>query len=144
MIKSKLKVLLAFNDSNQSKLAKEINVRQPTISAIANNTIKQFPVDVLDKICAYFNCQPNDLIEYVPSESSESFVESQNIQTITNEPKKILSEPPKKFTPEARKSIDLKRLLTDFKYQLDVAMVYGQNVYEELAAEARLSCEANK
>lgn len=69
MIKSKLKVLLAFNDSNQSKLAKEINVRQPTISAIANNTIKQIPVDVLDKICAYFNCQPNDLIEYVPNEA---------------------------------------------------------------------------
>ncbi|MEF7637388.1 helix-turn-helix domain-containing protein [Bacillus thuringiensis] len=29
-------------------------------------------LSIIDKLCAYFNCQPPDLIEYIPDESSEN------------------------------------------------------------------------
>ncbi|MDA2627002.1 helix-turn-helix domain-containing protein [Bacillus cereus] len=31
-------------------------------------------LSVIDKLCAYFNYQPSDLIEYIPNESSENNV----------------------------------------------------------------------
>lgn len=65
-IKIKLKVLLAMNDMTQKKTSEITGIRQPTISAICNNTIKQLPIDVLDKLCAALNCQPADIMEYVP------------------------------------------------------------------------------
>lgn len=65
-IKIKLKVLLAMNDMTQKKVSEITGIRQPTISAICNNTIKQLPIDVLDKLCAALNCQPADIMEYVP------------------------------------------------------------------------------
>lgn len=66
-IKIKLKVLLAMNDMTQKKASELTGIRQPTISAICNNTIKQLPIDVLDKLCTALNCQPADIMEYVPN-----------------------------------------------------------------------------
>ena len=68
MIKFRLKVLLAMNDMNQKELSEKIDVRQPTISAICRGTIKEFPVGVLNKICAELKCQPGDVMEYIPDE----------------------------------------------------------------------------
>ena len=70
-IKIKLKVLLAMNDMTQKKVSEITGIRQPTISAICNNTIKQLPIDVLDKLCAALNCQPADIMEYVPNKDGE-------------------------------------------------------------------------
>lgn len=65
MIKFKLKVLLAMHDMTQKKISEITNIRQPTISAICNNNIKQLPIDALDKLCAALNCQPADIMEYI-------------------------------------------------------------------------------
>lgn len=70
-IKIKLKVLLAMNDMTQKKVSEITGIRQPTISAICNNTIKQLPIDVLDKLCAALNCQPADIMEYLPDKDGE-------------------------------------------------------------------------
>lgn len=71
MIKFRLKVLLAMHDMTQKELSEKTGVRQPTISAICTGTAKHLPVDVLDKICAAFNCQPADLMHYIPDEKQE-------------------------------------------------------------------------
>ena len=65
MIKSKLKVMLAELNMTQKELAQRTNVRPPTISAIVNNTIKEVPISVLDKMCRELNCNVGDLFEYV-------------------------------------------------------------------------------
>lgn len=65
MIKFKVKVMLAIRDMTQKELAQRTGIRPPTISAICTGTIKQIPVDVLDRICAALDCQPSDLMEYV-------------------------------------------------------------------------------
>ena len=68
MIKFRLKVLLAMNDMTQTQLSEKTGIRQPTISAICTGAAKHLPVDVLNKICAELNCQPGDLMEYIPDE----------------------------------------------------------------------------
>ena len=67
MLKSKLKVLLALNDTNQRKLALKTGIREATINAIANNKIKQIPVDAIEKICEEFHCDIGDIFEYTPN-----------------------------------------------------------------------------
>lgn len=66
MIKFKVKVMLAIREMTQKDLAEKTGIRPPTISAICTNTIKHLPVDALNKICAALDCQPADLMEYVP------------------------------------------------------------------------------
>ena len=66
MIKFKVKVLLAMRDMTQKELAERTGIRPPTISAICTGAVKHFPVDAMEKICAVLECQPGDLMEYVP------------------------------------------------------------------------------
>ena len=66
MIKFKLKVMLAIHEMTQKDLADKTGIRPPTISAICTGAVKHFPVDALDKICTVLECQPADLMEYVP------------------------------------------------------------------------------
>lgn len=60
--------MLAIREMTQKELAEKTGIRPPTISAICTGTIKHLPVDVLDKICAVLECQPADIIEYIPEE----------------------------------------------------------------------------
>lgn len=64
MIKSNLKVLLAQRGMTQTQLSELTGIRQPTISAIALGTQKQYPTNVLDRICKVLNCQVGDILEY--------------------------------------------------------------------------------
>ena len=61
-----LKVMLAKREMTQKELSIKTGVRPPTISALCTNTAKHIPVDVLTKICQVLDCQPGDLMEYVP------------------------------------------------------------------------------
>ena len=68
MIKCRLKVVLAMNEMTQKELAERTGIRPPTISAMANNSAKHYPSDVLDKICSVLHCNVGDLLEYIPAE----------------------------------------------------------------------------
>lgn len=68
MIKFGLKVMLAKRDMTQKQLAEITGIRPPTVSAIANGQVKQFPIDALNKICAVLDCQPADIMEYIKDE----------------------------------------------------------------------------
>lgn len=64
MIKCKLKVLLAEHDMTQKDLADNTGIRKPTISDMCNNKTKHIPVDTLNKLCEYFNCDVQDIYRY--------------------------------------------------------------------------------
>lgn len=66
MIKFRVKVQLALQDMNQKQLAEVTGIRPSTISAICTGSIKEIPVGVLNRICAALNCQPGDIMEYIP------------------------------------------------------------------------------
>lgn len=78
MLKSKLKVLLAAHDTNQRQLALKLGIREATLNAIANNRIKQIPVDIVCKICGEFNCDIGDLWRYIPDENQIQGSEKEN------------------------------------------------------------------
>ena len=68
MSKFKVKVMLAINEMTQKELAEKTGIRPPTVSAICTGAVKHLPVEALNKICAVLNCQPADLMEYIPDE----------------------------------------------------------------------------
>ena len=68
MLKSKLKVLLAEHDTNQRQVAAKLDIREASLNAIANNKIKQIPVDIVCKLCKEFHCDIGDLWHYIPDE----------------------------------------------------------------------------
>ena len=67
-IRYHLKAMLADKGMTQKELAEVTKIRAPTISAICVGSVKQLPIGVLDKICTVLDCQPGDLLEYVPTE----------------------------------------------------------------------------
>ena len=70
MIRIRLKAMLAEKGIKQKDLASMTGIRQPTLSGMNNNSVKHIPLDVLDKICTVLDCQPGELLEYVPDEKS--------------------------------------------------------------------------
>ena len=66
MIRFKTKVVLADRSMTQRELWEQAGVRPPTISALCTGSAKQIPVDVLDRVCRVLNCQPGDLLEFIP------------------------------------------------------------------------------
>ena len=71
MIRFKTKVILAYRNMTQKQLWESAGVRPPTISAMCTGSVKQIPVDVLEKVCRVLKCQPGDLLEYVPDDPEE-------------------------------------------------------------------------
>lgn len=72
MIRFKVKVMLAVRDMTQKELAERTGIRPPTISAICLGTIKQLPIEGLNKICKALDCQPSDLMEYVEDSTEDT------------------------------------------------------------------------
>lgn len=68
MIKMKLHIKLAEKRMTQKQLSELLSIRIGTISAYCNDTFKMINKEHLNKMCTFFNCTPNDLIEYVPDE----------------------------------------------------------------------------
>lgn len=64
MIKCRLRVLLAEHELSQKELAEITGIQPMTINKLYNNHISRIPVDVLDKLCNYFKCQPSDIFQY--------------------------------------------------------------------------------
>ncbi len=72
MIKFRVKVMLALNEMTQKELAERTGIRPPTVSAICTGAVKHLPVEALNKICDVLNCQPGDLMEFIPDKKEEA------------------------------------------------------------------------
>lgn len=49
-------------------LAQEIDIAPINISRIRTGHIKALRLSTLEKLCKALDCQPNDIVEYVPDE----------------------------------------------------------------------------
>ena len=58
--------MLAMRSMTQKELAEKTGIRPPTVSAICVGSVKHLPVEALDKICKVLDCQPADIMEYLP------------------------------------------------------------------------------
>lgn len=55
----------------QTELARKAGIREATMSAILNNTIKEVSVSNMEKICDTLDCAPGDFIDNIPATDFE-------------------------------------------------------------------------
>lgn len=65
MVKIKVSDLLGKHKMTQKELSDRTGIRPATISAYYNETAKHIVLEHLEKICAVFNCDINDVLEVI-------------------------------------------------------------------------------
>ena len=63
-----LDVMMAKRKIGLTELAKEVDITLANLSILKNNKAKAVRLTTLDAICKALDCQPGDLLEYVPDE----------------------------------------------------------------------------
>lgn len=63
-----LDVVMAKKKISVTELAKEIDITMANLSILKNNKAKAVRFTTLDALCKALNCQPGDILEYVPDE----------------------------------------------------------------------------
>lgn len=71
MIVINIDVMLAKRKMNVSELADKVGFTMANVSLLKNGKIKALKISTLNKLCTVLDCQPGDLLEYVPGEDNE-------------------------------------------------------------------------
>ena len=66
MIVVNIDVMLAKRKMSVGELAERVGFTMANVSLLKNGKIKALKLSTLDKLCEVLNCQPADLLEYVP------------------------------------------------------------------------------
>lgn len=70
-IRVNVDVMLAKRKMSVTELSERVGITMANISILKNGKAKAIRIDTLDKICRALNCQPGDILEYVPEEEKE-------------------------------------------------------------------------
>jgi putative transcriptional regulator len=68
MIIVQLDVMLARRKMRSKELAERIGITEANLSLLKSGKVKGVRFETLEKICAALDCQPGDLLEFVPDE----------------------------------------------------------------------------
>ena len=63
-----LDVVMAQRKKGLTELSKEVDITMANLSILKNNKAKAIRFSTLQAICKALDCQPGDIIEYVPDE----------------------------------------------------------------------------
>jgi len=63
-----LDVMLAKRKIRSKELAEQIGITEPNVSLLKSGKVRGIRFSTLSRICAVLNCQPGDILEYVPGE----------------------------------------------------------------------------
>lgn len=63
-----LDVMMARRKMGLTELSDKVGVTLANLSVLKNNKAKAVRFSTLDAICKALNCQPGDIVEYVPDE----------------------------------------------------------------------------
>jgi putative transcriptional regulator len=66
MIVVNIDVMLAKRKMSVGELAERVGFTMANVSLLKNGKIKALKLSTLDKLCEVLDCQPADLLEYVP------------------------------------------------------------------------------
>ena len=66
MIRIKLDVMMAERQISAGVLAERIDLTPANLSILKNNKAKAIRLSTLEALCRELQCQPGDILEYVP------------------------------------------------------------------------------
>ena len=69
MIMVNLDVMMAKRKMSLNELAAKVDLTLANLSILKNNHAKAVRFSTLEAICAALECQPGDILEYMPEES---------------------------------------------------------------------------
>ena len=69
MIVVNLDVMMAKRKITLSQLSEKVDITLANLSILKNNKAKAVRFSTLEAICQALDCQPGDILEFVPSES---------------------------------------------------------------------------
>jgi putative transcriptional regulator len=64
----RLDVMLARRQVRSNVLARAIGITDSNLSLLKSGKVRGFRFSTLDAICKFLDCQPGDILEYVPDE----------------------------------------------------------------------------
>lgn len=64
--------MLAKRKMRSNELAKLIGITEQNLSVLKNGRAKAVKLTTLETICTHLNCQPGDILEYVPNSEDDS------------------------------------------------------------------------
>ena len=67
-IKVNLDLMLVKRGMKLSELAEAVNISLPNLSILKTNKAKAIRFTTLESICRELECQPGDLLEYIPDQ----------------------------------------------------------------------------
>ena len=70
MIVVNLDVVMARRKMTLSQLAEKVDITLANLSILKNNKAKAVRFPTLEAICAALDCQPGDILEYVPDKET--------------------------------------------------------------------------
>ena len=71
MIVVNLDVMMAKRKMSLSQLSEKVDITLANLSILKNNKAKAVRFSPLEAICAALDCQPGDILEFVPDEEAE-------------------------------------------------------------------------
>ncbi len=72
MIVVNLDVMMARRKMSLSQLSEKVDITLANLSVLKNNKAKAIRFSTLEAVCAALDCQPGDLLEYVPDEAGDA------------------------------------------------------------------------
>lgn len=67
-----LDVMLAKRKIRSRELAARIELTEANVSLLKSGKVRGIRFDTLERICAVLDCQPGDILEYVPDGADDS------------------------------------------------------------------------
>ena len=77
MIIFNIDVMLARRKMSVTELSNRVGITMANISILKNGKARAVRVETLDRICRALDCQPGDILEYVPSDDDEGDTDDQ-------------------------------------------------------------------
>ncbi|MET4198778.1 helix-turn-helix transcriptional regulator [Bradyrhizobium sp. LA6.12] len=67
-----LDVMLARRKIRSRELAARIELTEANVSLLKSGKVRGIRFDTLERICAVLDCQPGDILEYVPDAADDA------------------------------------------------------------------------
>jgi putative transcriptional regulator len=81
----RLDVALAQRKMPLTELADAVGITLPNLSVLKTGKAKAIRFSTLEAICKHLDCQPGDILEYVPEDDEETAASDRQHQSPTNE-----------------------------------------------------------